>query len=69
MPGTRLARFSARMTASVPTPTARVVQFVRPPATARAMACALATRPSLSIEKPNSFGSWLMNTVSAMPFM
>ena len=25
--------------------------------------------PSLSIEKPNSFGSWLISTVSAMPFM
>ena len=25
--------------------------------------------PSLSIEKPNSLGSWLISTVSAMPFM
>jgi hypothetical protein len=25
--------------------------------------------PALLIENPNSFGSWLINTVSAMPFM
>ena len=29
----------------------------------------VAPGPSLSIEKPNSLGSWLISTVSAMPFM
>ena len=54
----------------MPAPTANAVQFVfaaqdrlgdRPQVAQRAR--------SLSIEKPNSLGSWLISTVSAMPFM
>ena len=57
------------MTARVPAPTMNAVQLVLPSITAVAMAHKSLSGPSLSIEKPNSLGSWLINTVSAMPFM
>ncbi|MCY1245492.1 hypothetical protein D9M72_586470 [compost metagenome] len=69
MPGKRLLPLSSRMTARVPAPTMNVVQWVLPSITAVAMALRFPNGPSLSIEKPNSLGSWLINTVSAMPFM
>ena len=69
MPGKRLWPLSSKMTASVPAPTAKVVQLVSPSKIAVAMAQTFVSGPSLSIEKPKSFGSWLINTVNAMPFM
>ena len=36
---------------------------------APAMRQMLRSGPALLIEMPNSFGSWLISTVSAMPFM
>ena len=69
MPGTRLLPLSSRITASVPAPTMNAVQLVFPSSTAVAMAHRSLSGPSLSIEKPNSLGSWLISTVSAMPFM
>jgi hypothetical protein len=47
----------------------RATVFVSPSATPRAKARASAITPSASTEKPNSFGSWLSSTVSAIPFM
>ena len=69
MPGTRLLLLSSRITASVPPPTANAAQFVAPPRIPSPIRHRLRRGPSLSIEKPNSFGSWLISTVSAMPFM
>ena len=69
MPGTRLLLLSSRITASVPAPTANAVQFVFPPRIASAIAQRFLSGPSLSIEKPKSLGSWLISTVSAIPFM
>ena len=60
---------SSRITASVPAPMASAVQFVLPSRIASPIAHRLRSGPSLSIEKPNSLGSWLISTVSAMPFM
>ncbi|SDH70454.1 hypothetical protein SAMN05216338_101274 [Bradyrhizobium sp. Rc2d] len=57
------------MVASVPSPMASATQFVRPSTTALPIAHRLRKGPSLSIEKPKSFGSWLINTVNAIPFM
>ena len=69
MPGTRLMRLSARMTASVPAPTASAIQLVLPAATAWRNPHARCGRPSPGTEKPKSLGSCPTSTVSAMPFM
>ena len=69
MPGTRLLPLSSRITASVPAPTTNVVQLNFAPHTALAMDHRSLKGPSLSIEKPKSLGSWLISTVSAIPFM
>ncbi|MNR50844.1 hypothetical protein D3C85_1704250 [compost metagenome] len=50
-------------------PTVKVVQLIFPSITPEAMAHMFLNGPSDSIEKPNSLGNWLINTVSAMPFM
>jgi hypothetical protein len=68
-PGMRSRFLSSRITARAPAPMAKAVQLVRPPAMAFAISHRLRSGPSLSIEKPNSFGSWLIRTVSAIPFM
>ena len=68
-PGRRLLPFSSRMVASVAAPSRNATQFVLPFHTASAMAHRLRNGPSASTEKPSSLGSWLISTVSAMPFM
>ena len=68
-PGNRLLRLSNRITASVPVPSISDVQFVLPATTPWMNPQISFNRPSASTEKPNSAGSWLTNTVSAMPFM
>jgi superoxide dismutase len=49
--------------------TANAVQLALSPRTASAMDQSFLNGPSPSIEKPNSLGSWLISTVSAIPFM
>ena len=65
----RMKRLSARITSNVAAPMANAVQLVLPSRIAWMIAQMLRSGPSLSILKPNSFGSWLISTVSAMPFM
>jgi hypothetical protein len=67
--GSRLAFWSSRITANVPSPIPNAAQFVFPARIAPAIAHKLRKGPSLSIEKPKSFGSWLINTVNAIPFI
>jgi hypothetical protein len=69
MPGMRLLPLSSRITARVPAPTVNVIQLAMPFRIEAAMAHKSATGPTPSILNPNSLGSWLINTVSAMPFM
>ncbi|MNP51253.1 hypothetical protein D3C76_1455580 [compost metagenome] len=69
IPGMRLCPLSSRITARVAAPTMNAVQLVLPSISAVAMAHRFLSGPSVSIEKPKNFGSWLINTVSAMPFM
>ena len=69
MPGSRGHRLCSRITASVSPPTMKVVQLICPSISAEAMAPMFLNGPSDSMEKPNSLGNWLINTVSAMPFM
>ena len=69
IPGMRFLSLRRKITANVPAPTANAVQFALPPRTASAMAQSFLNGPSPSIEKPNSLGSWLITTVSAIPFM
>jgi hypothetical protein len=45
------------------------VQFAFPPRMPSAMYTRSPNGPTPSIEKPENFGSWLISTVSAMPFM
>jgi len=47
----------------------QLIQFALPPRIACTMAQSFRNGPSPSIEKPNNLGSWLISTVSAMPFM
>ena len=57
MPGNRLLFLSSRITISVPSPIANATRLVFPSAIALPIAHRLRNGPSLSIEKPNSFGS------------
>ena len=59
----------SRIATRVPAPMANEVQFVLPATTASPIANRFLRGPSLSIENPKSLGSWLMRTVSAMPFI
>ena len=69
-PGTRWRPLSTRITASVPAPMASDASSSAPSSDAPAdRPQARRPGPSPSIEKPNSLGSWLISTVSAMPFM
>ena len=68
-PGIRFQGLSSRIAASVPAPTANAVQLAWPPRIDWAICTRSRSGPTLSIEKPNSLGSWLISTVSAMPFM
>jgi hypothetical protein len=69
VPGIRSKRLSSRIAASVPVPTANAVQLAWPPSTELVISARSRSGPAPSIEKPNSLGSWLISTVSAMPFM
>jgi hypothetical protein len=59
----------SRIAARVPAPIANEVQFVLPATMAEPIANRFLRGPSLSIENPKILGSWLIRTVSAMPFM
>ncbi len=65
----RCQGLSRNITASVPAPMANAVQLVAPFSTASPICHRSSSGPSLSIEIPNSLGSWLISTVNAMPFM
>ncbi|MNL18981.1 hypothetical protein D3C87_1401540 [compost metagenome] len=65
----RLWGLSNRITTNVAAPTMNAVQLVLPSITAVAMAHRFLSGPSDSMEKPKNFGNWLINTVSAMPFI
>ncbi len=65
----RRKRLRTRITAKVPALIMNVVQLASPPSTSRAIRQTSRNGPALSIEMPNIFGSWLISTVSAMPFM
>ena len=69
MTGSRLYPCSSRITASAPNPIPKAAQLVFPSRMAPPIAHKLRKGPSLSIEKPNSFGNWLIKTVNAIPFM
>jgi hypothetical protein len=69
MPGQRVLFLNSRITANVAAPIAKAVQFALPPSTEPPIAHSCLSGPSLGIEKPNSFGSWLIKTVSAIPFI
>ena len=57
------------MTAIAASPTASAAGTVAPSATPIDEGRdSIEVTPSASTEKPNSFGSWPMNTVRAMPF-
>ena len=68
-PGIRLKGFSRRIATSVPAPTANAIQLALPSSSASVIRTRSRSGPVPSIEKPNSFGSWLISTVSAIPFM
>ncbi|MCY1372358.1 hypothetical protein D9M69_595590 [compost metagenome] len=59
---------SSRIAASVPPPTAKVVQLAWPASRASARLRISCNGPSLLTEISNSLGNWLISTVSAMPF-
>jgi hypothetical protein len=65
----RLYGLSKRIAASVLAPTANDVQFDLSAEMPSAMRTRSRNGPMPSTEKPKSFGSWLISTVSAMPFM
>ncbi|MGY3529165.1 hypothetical protein ACVISU_001933 [Bradyrhizobium sp. USDA 4452] len=69
MLGNRFLRASSRIAANVARPIASVTQFVSPSRIAPTIAQRLRSGPSPSMENPNSFGSWLIRTVKAIPFM
>jgi hypothetical protein len=60
IPGKRVLLFNSKITASVPNPTARVVQFALPPAAALAIAQRSLSGPLLSIVRCSRSGSiWI----------
>jgi hypothetical protein len=60
-------RFRTRMTTMPVSPTARAARFTRPSATPWTKSLISVSSPRLSIEKPQSFGSWPTRMVTAMP--
>ena len=60
-------RRQPRMTAMQPRPMTSAVGSASPSATPRPQARSSGQKPSASMEKPNSFGSWLTTTMMAMP--
>jgi hypothetical protein len=69
VPGKRLLLLRSRIVVRVAAPTVNAIQLALPCSTAALIANRLRNGPSAMIEKPNSLGSWLINTVGAMPFM
>ena len=69
IPGILGQRFDRRIATNVPAPMAKAVQFASPFSSASAILNKSCSGPVLSMETWRSFGSWLMITVSAMPFM
>ena len=67
--GRRLLFLRRRIIAKVEEPTAKAVQFAFPLAMPSPIAQRSRNGPAPSIDKPNSLGNWLINTVSAMPFI
>ena len=65
----RLLPLSSRITAKLAAPTVKVAQLLMPASTDEPMDHRFISGPSPSIEKTNTLGSWLISTVSAMPFM
>ncbi len=66
--GTRVvSRGRPRRTTRTPTPTARVAASVWSMPSTNARTSSMKSSPS--VEKPNSFGSWLTMIVMARPFM
>ena len=57
------------ITAMLNNPMAAAAGTASPAARPWTNACASATSPSASVEKPNSFGSWPTKIVRARPFM
>lgn len=57
------------MRTSAKSPTARAATTASPALTPCTNATDSSTRPSASVEKPNSFGSWPTKIVNARPFM
>lgn len=55
------------MTARLPRPMASAVALVAPPARPSTNARISSNTPRASVVNPNSFGSWLTNTTTAMP--
>jgi hypothetical protein len=60
-------RFRSRMTTMPVSPTARAARFTRPSATPWTKSLISVSSPRLSIEKPQSLGSWPTRMVTAMP--
>jgi hypothetical protein len=59
----------AKITSRQATPMSSAARFVSPSARPATKARVSGMRPSASMENPNSLGSWLTRTVSAIPFM
>ncbi len=57
------------ITAKHATPMQRLATLVPPASTAFAVVSVDSHTPDASTSMPNSFGNWLSNSVSAMPFM
>ncbi|MNE33597.1 hypothetical protein D3C80_1272790 [compost metagenome] len=69
MPGRRLNGLSSRISAKLAPPTMKLGQCPWPASKAWIRFQISRSGPWLSTDRPNSFGSWLINTVRAMPFM
>jgi hypothetical protein len=61
--------FITKIATMVQRPRIEPAQFAWPAASAFPIAHKSRSGPEPSILKPNSFGSWLISTASAMPFM
>jgi hypothetical protein len=55
--------------AMTPAPIRSDARFARPSATSRTTRPRSRKGPPVSIDTPSSLGSWLISTVSAIPFM
>ena len=69
VPEKRVLFLSSRITANVPAPIANAVQFAFPSKMSLPMVHNSRKGPASSTEKPKNLGTWLISTVSAIPFM